>query len=822
MSNVLIKDTLVVFGPLVAGPSTPPTPAKPAWDEVRTVGVILLSYINGAPVGTITETTVTIHHPAVPGSPGSPGALTPAYVLLDYKLGWSAGALSLQPLLGNGQFGFRFDQSNIGSVAGLGKYDASTGYQSIDYAFIAENGIAHCIEKGEVVSGPFAFINADIFLIVRVGSTVKYYQNNALRHTSVVPSSGVLYADASLYSGNDKILDATLEDVVDPTYGGNQADGGGGIEILGFGLSGLTATGGGTLTLMGGNANVAAMATTGSDVGVIVLAGKGYGHDELTGQYVIGGGAIELAGQGESGLRMPQYAIGYGEIYSFTGWGAGTDFNVASGGGEIGVNGIGSNFFYTEARGELALTGLGYGQIIFSWLDGGLTQPYQAVIFGSVGSEPAPITGFAGTLSGYEAAIYGGGAGVLTTTGSYTGTASGSIETLGRTDALLPTGTLAGYGGGQASIVLGEWPYTLSASGTVLDLARAEVTLPSLTVEAYAGGAADLTPEQGYIGISTGTVIGIASTIGTLPSVSGEGYAGGSAPLKSADKYGMSASGTAVIVGALDKTLPALTGAGSGQADLVAGLSVTHGGGYLADARGGAVAALQAPQATLTASGTVDWLARCSGTVYALQITASGSVEYVGKCDGLLPALQVSNVGLLLATLPRLTLRATGTTSVTVEYEAYSFTLLGEGVAATRYTNYPFDRIVRWRDKYLGVGADGLYELDGDDFDGAPIVASVQTAETDFGHPGFKRFPSMYFNGRVGADFDVAVVTAESEVNEYTGYRPVIKSGAGTHRVIFGKGIRAHYASYKFTNLAGEEFTIDSLSPLVEPLRRKV
>jgi hypothetical protein len=162
--------------------------------------------------------------------------------------------------------------------------------------------------------------------------------------------------------------------------------------------------------------------------------------------------------------------------------------------------------------------------------------------------------------------------------------------------------------------------------------------------------------------------------------------------------------------------------------------------------------------------------------------------------------------------------------SQSVVYEAYSITLEDgrDGLEAytTHYTNYPFDRIVRFNGKYYGVAADGLFELNGDTFNGAPIVSVVETAPTDFKQRTMKRPVSLYLSGRLSADVKVSVTSAEEDTNRYT-YKPVVKTGSRTHRVLFGKGVRARYIAYALTNTDGGDFELDDITPEIVVMERR-
>ena len=80
----------------------------------------------------------------------------------------------------------------------------------IDHALYLAHGMAvvyeSCVQKGFAVP----FTSTDAFSISRAGTVVRYRLNGALIYTSLVPSIGVVFADASLYSGGDAITAASF------------------------------------------------------------------------------------------------------------------------------------------------------------------------------------------------------------------------------------------------------------------------------------------------------------------------------------------------------------------------------------------------------------------------------------------------------------------------------------------------------------------------------------------------------------------------------------------------------------------------------------
>ena len=282
----------------------------------------------------------------------------------------------------------------------------------------------------------------------------------------------------------------------------------------------------------------------------------------------------------------------------------------------------------------------------------------------------------------------------------------------------------------------------------------------------------------------------------------------------------LTAHGFVNISGVLAASLPLPTLSAHGLVNQRGVAQLTLVEPYVLVGKSGAVGGGTLSRPTLSAHGITGATSSFAGVAPSPTLTASGTQNNVGTLTATLPALRVASSGVLRATFPRFTLYAVGSSGAAVTYEAYSVSLLEDDqTAVTHYTSYPFDQIVRYGAKYYGVATDGLFELTGDLFDDVPIVAVIRTGETDFKSREVKRPISMYVAGRVGGDFSAAVTSAETK--EYTyAYRTVDKTGARNYRVMFGKGIRARYLSYAFSNTRGEDFDIDEFTPEVAVLRR--
>lgn len=370
----------------------------------------------------------------------------------------------------------------------------------------------------------------------------------------------------------------------------------------------------------------------------------------------------------------------------------------------------------------------------------------------------------------------------------------------------------------------------------------ADVTVPLLgrqarVVSAFPNhGQASLTHSGAYVLYSIGhqnpnLLLGF---YGNLPVPALVAVGGAQTGVLALPSLTLKASGTVTFLGQVTGSFPVPTLVASGVSVQLGKAQLVYSGNYSLVAQGGATARLTLPHVRgqllahgITGSSAGTGSAAGGMQLPSLTLVASGSAHAVGRLVATLPALQFVPSGTMRGGstyLPRLTLRATGGPAVTVEYEAYSVSLFsdqqGDAQAyVTHYTNYPFEQIVRYGTKYFGVAKTGLFELTGDLFDDQPIIAFLRTGETDDGSRMVKRPTSLYVAGRLGGDFVAAVTPSELKDYGYH-YHTFDKTGARNYRVLFGKGLRARYLAYTFTNLNGEAFDLDEITPEVAELRR--
>lgn len=136
---------------------------------------------------------------------------------------------------------------------------------------------------------------------------------------------------------------------------------------------------------------------------------------------------------------------------------------------------------------------------------------------------------------------------------------------------------------------------------------------------------------------------------------------------------------------------------------------------------------------------------------------------------------------------------------VTVTYEAYAVNLkhnpkprIEPVDEVTRYTNYPFNQIVRYKNQYYGIANGGIYLIGGNTDSGTAIPWAWKTALEDNNTLEKKTVRSAYFSGRVGPDAEITVYTGESGQNAYT-YTTPRDASPQNYRKVFGRGIKGRY-----------------------------
>lgn len=322
----------------------------------------------------------------------------------------------------------------------------------------------------------------------------------------------------------------------------------------------------------------------------------------------------------------------------------------------------------------------------------------------------------------------------------------------------LPSFTSSVFGGSKTTAQLPA-PTLLAAGHNSYGEDAAILSLPSLGVTAL-GGANLHVSLPGFTAVATSTVAGLASADIALPALSA------------------SVGGTVAGLGALAINLPGFTSA----------------------SYSGALCSITIGAITTQATGATGGVGRAQITLPLFEATAMGTQQNYGELNITLPMFGVDTGARAQLTLPSFNLTAIGTAVVTATYEAYALNLNHNDPAAvdemTRYTNFPFTHVVRYKNSYFGVNETGLYLLEGttDHADPEPtaIPWAFKTTLTDFKSPFIKTVVSTYFAGRMGPDAAIDLYVGEDGAKTYS-YQTPRTSTAKNFRQKFGRGNDARY-----------------------------
>lgn len=637
----------------------------------------------------------------------------------------------------------------------------------------------------------------------------------------------------------------------------------------------LTASASGSAE-QGGSAVMAGLQAIGSASGYSGSGSIGAASPGMQPLDAVGGGMLEGDAAPEDPDAPPAYALGTAAI----GYLVANGYGLTSGNttGEAAASttpaliGLGGNYDYGGGSGALEPLSA-KGMQLSGWAS--ITSPVGTVLaFGhdSTGENSASITSPAPTVTAYgggNSAITGP-AGTVQATGTVIGIAraritspvptimaTGTVSAQAMANITSPAPTITAYGGANCTIsapagkvqatgtiggifsgVITSPAGKISAAGTVgsffrvsitspagklADTMRASITGPSGKVSTTGTVGADLVipeppddftpptiPEATAQGFAAfGPLAATGSGITAAPPVSG-GFCG-IAPL--------------AAIGADDGELPIpetpnpVSGGYAGLTPLAATSSFFEGvtppvnpvalsGGYAGmsplDAQATALVKVP-PVVPMGDGGFANFM--------ALVVAGADATGYSNGAGALLP-LQAAGRG-----------RSPWDSGEDAgDAKAYSINLTHEPSDAppvnqvTRYLDFPFTSIVRYKGQTFATGPGGLYLLEGDTDNGAEIFYSVKTAVSDLKTPNLKNVASAYLSGRIGPL--TIILHAGEDGRESYQFHAARGPAPGNHREKFGRGVRNRYFSLAMTGM--DEMELDAIELEVNKMNRKI
>lgn len=141
--------------------------------------------------------------------------------------------------------------------------------------------------------------------------------------------------------------------------------------------------------------------------------------------------------------------------------------------------------------------------------------------------------------------------------------------------------------------------------------------------------------------------------------------------------------------------------------------------------------------------------------------------------------------------------------------------------AVTEYDNYNFNSYAMLDGKFIAASSDpvtgGIYELLGDDDNGAAIVARIKGGLLQFGGPRLSRLSTAYIATRGAEDFVLKIVDGDGAIYNYA----VTTRSMRATKVHMGKGQRSRYFSFELIS-TGADFDLDTLEFVPIVVQRRV
>ena len=143
--------------------------------------------------------------------------------------------------------------------------------------------------------------------------------------------------------------------------------------------------------------------------------------------------------------------------------------------------------------------------------------------------------------------------------------------------------------------------------------------------------------------------------------------------------------------------------------------------------------------------------------------------------------------------------------------------------AISTYSGYNFNSIADFNGVILGATATGIRVLgDSANDGGAAIASNFKTGSMDFGDSFMKYLREIWLAFRAGGVLKFTFSVDEDATTEVEKSTTLTGSEIAEERLKVPRGLRGRFFTIEGENVAGVDFDIDSLSMLVEAIKRKI
>lgn len=638
--------------------------------------------------------------------------------------------------------------------------------------------------------------------------------------------------------------------------GGGQQDNDGTTSAGGYGGGGVGAGGGN----QGGGGGGGRSAILRGVTELLTAHGGGGGPSVYTGGRDGGNGTDSVGGVAgsNSGGAAPTDGSalqgGNGGGPDGTGGGGGGGYYGGGGGGGSGAGGGfgGNGGSYTGATGATASPGTGPTPAFYTDALNASTYGGGGVLTGSLGGAGqngrivlSIVEGSTQLVMPFPVVMAGDPPRIITVNASGPAATAAALGG-GSASATAPQARLSAGGGGGARVAM-RIP-VVSLTGSVPPPVGGNMAAPTFAATAFGGANSKAAMKKLALSVATTTVeIGHATTRAPASTTAATGLTGGVAKTYVSMPFEVSATGRVSTSAGVYAVMPkaSVTASGSRRVasaaataprPVLTAIGTAHESAN-ANARmplasligyGGAVLSVSSGRPTVSASAVTGSVGVVTATLPLVVLSSTATQHERGGAVLRMPSLVVGPSGRVAAVMPAGRITSIGHAVVAVTQEAYvlnmnSLQVDGQDVVMggqlTRYTDFPFTKVVRYLGSYYGVASDGLYLLEGDTNNGAPIEWAFTTCTTDFKAPMKKTVASVYFGGELGpeAEFMVACGELPDQMHQYTTTKQALQRN---HRQKFGLGRKARY--YAFGVAGDGELNLDSLEFEVANMTRRI
>ena len=122
----------------------------------------------------------------------------------------------------------------------------------------------------------------------------------------------------------------------------------------------------------------------------------------------------------------------------------------------------------------------------------------------------------------------------------------------------------------------------------------------------------------------------------------------------------------------------------------------------------------------------------------------------------------------------------------------------------------------------MGATSTGIYTLGGNKDDTTEIDSKIKTGSMDFGDVLIKYARDIWITHRTDGYLILRILVDEDDTTAIEKQTSIVNDEIREERIKPPRGLRGRYYTMELKNFGGADFDIDSLSILVESIRRKI